>query len=148
MVALKDKSKWTRTEYKGEQESSSRDMNYNSFDYASVDLRYHSSPSTLSLSIVASGIFLYRLPDCHPAQETHQSCQKTLYDLKYSMSIESLLPLNKLCKCIRAVSLVCNIEAWGSSVRGDEAVLTALWQHHYSLAIRCYDYHHHRYVLL
>lgn len=96
MVALKDKRKWTRTEYKGEHKRSSRDMNYNSFHDASTDLRYHSLPSTLSPSIVVSGVFLCRLPDCCTTQDMHQSCKKTLCNLMYSMSIHSFSPLNML----------------------------------------------------
>lgn len=87
MVALKDKRKWTRAEYKGEHERSSRDMNYNSFHDASTDLQYHSAPRTLSLSVVASGGFFSAGSQTAILHREYIKAAKNSLFLKYSMSI-------------------------------------------------------------
>lgn len=64
MVALKDKRKWTLTEYKGEHECcSGDDVSYHSFHDASRDVGCHSSTcATSSLFGGVWGFFFFFLP--------------------------------------------------------------------------------------
>ena len=94
MVALKDKRKWTAAEYKGEHERGSRDMNYYSFHDANIDKWYYSPPCALSLFLL--GLLLL---------SQRRKCVKTPCNSKYSMSVQSSLPLSTWCTSVSVLSI-------------------------------------------
>lgn len=145
MVALKDKRKWTLTEYKGEHQCGSRDMNYYSFHDARPDMRYHSSLCTFSSLFCGKWGF-----------SQHGKCIKTPCNLKYRTSIQSVPPLNTphvvyLCFNLR-VSLwvpLCVFSAYyleilcppGTSHRSKGWEHTWLWSASFVLDRTAYKHH-------
>lgn len=96
MVALKDKRKWTVAEYKGEHERGSRDMNYYSFHDANPNKWYYSPPCAFSLFLLGPFFFF---------SSQHRKCVRTPCESKYSMSVQSSLPLTTWCVSISALSI-------------------------------------------